>query len=114
MHAFEAYPWPGNVRELKNFVEYGVGFCEHGVLTLDLMDSRFKTASPPPVKTEKGMPSPPPGPARDTAEYDRIMQLLGRYGQHTEGKKRTASELGISLATLYRRMGQRRESTRDD
>ena len=106
LHAFEAYPWPGNVRELKNFVEYGVGFCEHGVLTLDLMDSRFKTASPPPVKTEKGMPSPPPGPARDTAEYDRIMQLLGRYGQHTEGKKRTASELGISLATLYRRMGQ--------
>lgn len=106
MHAFEAYPWPGNVRELKNFVEYGVGFCEHGVLTLDLMDSRFKTASPPPVKTEKGMSSPPPGPARDTAEYDRIMQLLGRYGQHTEGKKRTASELGISLATLYRRMGQ--------
>ena len=106
MHAFEAYPWPGNVRELKNFVEYGVGFCEHGVLTLDLMDSRFKTASPPPVKTEKGMPSPPPGPARDTAEYDRIMQLLGRYGRHTEGKKRTASELGISLATLYRRMGQ--------
>ena len=106
MHAFEAYPWPGNVRELKNFVEYGVGFCEHGVLTLDLMDSRFKTASSPPVKTEKGMPSPPPGPARDTAEYDRIMQLLGRYGQHTEGKKRTASELGISLATLYRRMGQ--------
>ena len=106
MHAFEAYPWPGNVRELKNFVEYGVGFCEHGVLTLDLMDSRFKTASPPPVKTEKGMPSPPPEPARDTAEYDRIMQLLERYGQHTEGKKRTASELGISLATLYRRMGQ--------
>ena len=106
MHAFEAYPWPGNVRELKNFVEYGVGFCEHGVLTLDLMDSRFKTASPPPVKTEKGMPAPPPGPARDTAEYDRIMQLLGRYGRHTEGKKRTASELGISLATLYRRMGQ--------
>ena len=104
--ALLTYPWPGNVRELKNFVEYGVGFCEHGVLTLDLMDSRFKTASPPPVKTEKGMPSPPPGPARDTAEYDRIMQLLGRYGRHTEGKKRTASELGISLATLYRRMGQ--------
>ena len=106
MERLRRYPWPGNVRELKNFVEYGVGFCEHGVLTLDLMDSRFKTASPPPVKTEKGMPSPPPGPARDTAEYDRIMQLLGRYGQHTEGKKRTASELGISLATLYRRMGQ--------
>lgn len=106
MHAFEAYPWPGNVRELKNFVEYGVGFCEHGVLTLDLMDSRFKAASPPPVKAEKSKPLPPPERASETAEYDRIMQLLDRYGQHTEGKKQTASELGISLATLYRRMGQ--------
>ncbi|MFR0875009.1 MAG: helix-turn-helix domain-containing protein [Bilophila wadsworthia] len=67
------------------------------------MDSRFKTASPP-VKTEKGMPSPLPGPARDTAEYDRIMQprALRAHGR----EKRTASELGISLATLYRRMGQ--------
>ena len=104
--ALSAYPWPGNMREKKNIVEYGVVICEQSVQTLDLMDSRFKTESHPPVKTEKGMQSPPPGPARDTAEYDRIMQLLGRYGQHTDGKKRTASELGISLATLYRRMGQ--------
>lgn len=106
MHAFEAYPWPGNVRELKNFVEYGVGFCEHGVLTLDLMDSRFKTANMPPVKTEQRMPPAPPESGRDTAEYDKIIRLLERYGQHTEGKKQTAAELGISLATLYRRMGQ--------
>ena len=34
------------------------------------------------------------------------MQLLGRYGRHTEGKKAAASEPGISLATLCRRMGQ--------
>ena len=106
MHAFEAYPWPGNVRELKNFVEYGVGVCEHGVLTLDLMDSRFKTANMPPVKTEQRMPPAPPESGRDTAEYDKIIRLLERYGQHTEGKKQTAAELGISLATLYRRMGQ--------
>ena len=106
MHAFEAYPWPGNVRELKNFVEYGVGFCEHGVLTLDLMDSRFKAASSPSRQGGKKLPLPPPELASETAEYGRIMQLLDRYGQHTEGKKQVASELGISLATLYRRMGQ--------
>ena len=75
MHAFEAYPWPGNVRELKNFVEYGVGFCEHGVLTLDLMGSRFMAASPPPVKAEKSKPIPPPERASETAEYDRICLL---------------------------------------
>ena len=106
MERLRRYPWPGNVRELKNFVEYGVGFCEHGVLTLDLMDSRFKTANMPPVKTEQRMPPAPPESGRDTAEYDKIIRLLERYGQHTEGKKQTAAELGISLATLYRRMGQ--------
>lgn len=87
-------------------MEYGAEFYKHGVPMLDLMDSRFKTASPPPVKTEKGIPSPPPGPAHDTAGYDRIMQLLECYGWHMEGKKRTVSELGIDLTTLYHRMGQ--------
>ena len=107
MHAFEAYPWPGNVRELKNFVEYGVGFCEHGVLTLDLDGFPLQDGKPPSRQNGKKVCRPHrrglPAIRRSTTGST---QLLGRYGQHTEGKKRTASELGISLATLYRRMGQ--------
>ena len=34
---FERYQWPGNIRELKNFVEYGVTFCENGILTEELL-----------------------------------------------------------------------------
>ena len=101
MHAFEAYPWPGNVRELKNFVEYGVGFCENDVLTLDMMASRFKAASEQP-RPEKRVQ--PPRPA--AAERERILRLLELHGRHTEGKKRAAADLGVSLATLYRRMSQ--------
>ena len=39
-------------------------------------------------------------------EQQRIRQALARYGDTTEGKKRAAKELGISLATLYRRLNQ--------
>ena len=101
MHAFEAYPWPGNVRELKNFVEYGVGFCENDVLTLDMMASRFKAASEQP-RPEKRPPAQRPA----AAERERILRLLELHGRHTEGKKCAAADLGISLATLYRRMAQ--------
>ena len=34
-----------------------------------------------------------------------IAKLLLRYGSTLEGKKRTAAELGISLATLYNKLG---------
>lgn len=103
MHAFEAYPWPGNVRELKNFVEYGVGFCDNGVLTLDLMASRLKAES----ITKPSRPIEEPHRALpENDERGRILSLLDRFGRHTEGKRLVARELGMSLATLYRRMTQ--------
>ena len=100
MHAFEAYPWPGNVQELKNFVEYGVSSCEDGVLTPDLLASCFKPASELPLPKKR----PPARPA--SAERERILRLLDVHGRHTEGKKLVAADLGVSLATLYRRMHQ--------
>ena len=38
-------------------------------------------------------------------EQSEIHKLLLRYGSTLEGKKRTAAELGISLATLYNKLG---------
>ena len=42
---------------------------------------------------------------KEKTERGRIWELLERHGRHTEGKK-AAGGLGISLATLYRRVGQ--------
>lgn len=106
MHAFEAYRWPGNVRELKNFVEYGVGFCENGILTRDLMDARLAAPAVRTRPAEAPRPAPQPEDILTVGERDRILRLLERHGRHTEGKKAAANELGVSLATLYRRMGQ--------
>lgn len=41
LEKFMHYHWPGNIRELRNFVEYGVCFCENGILTPELFDTRF-------------------------------------------------------------------------
>lgn len=87
------YPWPGNVRELSNAIEYAVNM-EMGeeITTLSLPD-RVITKS-----TSQGRGTPA------VLESERILEALKRFGTTTEGKRLAAKFLGISLATLYRRM----------
>ena len=40
-------------------------------------------------------------------ERDEINRYLSVYGKDLEGKKRTAKELGISLATLYNKISEK-------
>lgn len=35
-------------------------------------------------------------------------ELLKKFGNSTEGKKKVAKEMGISLATLYRHMNKKK------
>ena len=39
-------------------------------------------------------------------EMIHMKELLGQYGNTTEGKKQVARQMGISLATLYRRINK--------
>lgn len=116
MRRFETYAWPGNVRELKNFVEYGVCFCEEGLLTSELMAPRFALAlqgvgkvpdaAKLPGASGRGIPTHAgtvPSSA-ETEEAARLRALLERFGRHTEGKRAVARRLGMSLATLYRKL----------
>lgn len=126
MHRFESYAWPGNVRELRNFVEYGMTFCENDVLTLDVLEARFSSANTH-GSTLSSATQPPGQPVSDHRTTDQLSTdqpaieqqasttsqsnhkhelegLLQHFGKHTEGKKALAKHLGISLATLYRRL----------
>ncbi|HIU18410.1 MAG TPA: sigma 54-interacting transcriptional regulator [Candidatus Avidesulfovibrio excrementigallinarum] len=102
MQRFIEYDWPGNVRELKNFIEYGVCFCEGDVLTTELMGTRFAMGGVA-VGT-----APRPQP-RSGAENAQLHALLDHFGHSVEGKRKAAAQLGISLATLYRRLRAERE-----
>ncbi len=124
MDRFRSYSWPGNVRELKNFVEYGVNFRKGNSLDLATLAGRFDVAedlrpfgdgihqcetnlicpgnqaSFPKEATTANTPDDTLPPT----EQEQLHQSLMRYGATLEGKRRVAEELGISLATLYRKI----------
>ncbi len=89
----EDYPWPGNIRELQNAIGYMAAMAKSNVLDVSclpehllqfrgMLPSRSSTACKP---TEK-----------------EISDALDLFGRSTEGKKKAAEHLGISLPTLYR------------
>ena len=93
MQALLAYEWPGNVRELKNTLGYAVIHCAGTAVELEDL---------PPEVLEHATPVIPPGDLPDD-ERERIVAALERAGGE---RKAAAALLGISRATLYRRMAQ--------
>ena len=102
------YDWVGNVRELENAVEYAMNFVTDGqAITPDLLPVRIcRTSAQPDMESAK-----PLGPdfldessIKPLEEMNKnyLLSLLDRFGSSTESKKRIASQLGISPATLYR------------
>jgi len=88
-----AYPWPGNVRELLNVVERAALVCSGGVITVaDL---------PPEISGTRGEEGGGYQQAMEAFERSLIRSTLERVG----GDRREAARaLGLSLATLYRRI----------
>ncbi len=84
------YPWPGNVRELRNALEFAV-ICARGSL--------IRPEDLPPELLEVRAEAPSSEPAQD--EPERIRTALERANGN---RTRAAELLGISRATLYRRM----------
>ncbi len=107
LHLLESYSWPGNVRELEHALEYAVNMLpESGRLSLDCLPAHLLEA----IRTESAPPASAPVPESAAVEPLRAVEeravraALERFGQSTEGKKRAARALGLSLATLYRKM----------
>lgn len=92
------YDWPGNVRELRNVLEFSAYLSDNGVI---IQDSLPESVVLPSLEREQL------SLAQRVRIFERneINKLLLRYGSTLEGKKRVAAELGISLATLYNKIG---------
>lgn len=92
------HDWPGNVRELRNVLEFSAYLSDNGVI---IQDSLPESLVRPAVEREAA----PLARRVRMFEQSEIHKLLLRYGSNLEGKKRAAAELGISLATLYNKIG---------
>ncbi|QUL98240.1 MAG: sigma 54-interacting transcriptional regulator [Candidatus Fermentithermobacillus carboniphilus] len=109
LELLKSYSWPGNVRELENAIEYAVNFETKEILTVKSLPARIRSCG---NAQEKGFASGLRIEGRvsgiKAAEIDLIRQALKKYGTSYEGKKRAARELGIGIATLYRKISRYR------
>jgi DNA-binding NtrC family response regulator len=91
MQAMLAYQWPGNVRELKNALGYAVIHCAGAAIELEDLPPEVLERSPS-VAAARALPA-------DEREW--IVAALARAGGD---RKVAAALLGVSRATLYRRI----------
>ncbi|MFH1436185.1 MAG: helix-turn-helix domain-containing protein, partial [Pseudomonadota bacterium] len=91
----QQYGWPGNTRELSNVLERALLLAGGGPLA----PMHFPGLDSP------GLSSQPPGPVSrlDKMEEHAIRMALAQFGGDT---KKAADALGVSRATLYRKMKQ--------
>ncbi|WP_309247457.1 sigma-54 interaction domain-containing protein [Priestia megaterium] len=102
----QSYHWPGNVRELKNVIDYATCMTEGTDILFhhlpEFMIKNEKRFSGVAGKTEKI--SQTLHQATQDKERAFIQEILRKYPNNIEGKRKTAEVLNISLATLYNKM----------
>ena len=98
--ALENYDWPGNVRALRHAAERAVILADGEAFTVEDF-SLSRAASP----ARTSAPAPAPGPRDDLnlerAEKQMVEQALKK---HSYNISLAAAELGLTRASLYRRM----------
>ena len=103
MEILKNHYWYGNVRELENTVEFMVNMVEgDGVLNNKTLPIDFFENNIFEDKTFGGKKTSVT-PIREL-ELKEVEKALTIYGDSTEGKREAAKNLGISLATYYRRL----------
>jgi transcriptional regulator with PAS, ATPase and Fis domain len=98
---YENYDWPGNVRELENAVEYGVNMAFEEYIDISAIPQRL---------LRRGAAAADGGGSLSEQlrayEKEIILQRLRKYGNGSGAKDAVAKELGLSRATLYRRLAE--------
>lgn len=105
------YAWPGNVGELQNAIERACAFAD---------DRRIRPSDLPPKITQKVEISddenermkhslPIGGKLNDFIKKQERMFIRETLKYNEGSRERTASMLGVSIATLYRKMGLKLE-----
>jgi len=113
MKAFQGYDWPGNVRELENCLERAVALGDQ---------RRIEITDLPPVIARSQAPLDPVIPAESPAFSTSTNDLedleratIERVFAQVKGDKVLAGKmLGISRATLYRKLKRYNIGLRDD
>ena len=99
--ALEAYDWPGNVRALRHACERAVILSDGDTFTQE--DFSLSRGAP----RRAAAPAPAPAaPPRDDLNLERAEKQLVEEAlkKHSYNISLAAAELGLTRASLYRRM----------
>lgn len=90
------YSYPGNIRELKNLIEYATIFEENSLIGIENLKKKLGSSTEKEYKTL----------ADRTKAYEKniIENEIQRLGDNLDAKIEIAKQLGISIATLYRKL----------
>lgn len=94
LNAFEQYEWPGNVRELQNVIECAIQFTPENNITLEVIKltaPHILDSHPTMIEDHETMP-------------EERQQIIIALNKHKYNKTEAAKALGISRATLYRKI----------
>ena len=93
------YSWPGNVRELQNVIEYSINMSNSSLLNLDIIPNNIKSK----YYDEKSNKCEDIRTLEDL-EKEEISKALNKFKHYKKDKELVAKSLGISRATLYRKL----------
>lgn len=106
-----AHDWPGNIRQLENATQYVLHTCSSKTvepchLPVQLTDGFAKHDSVDEGVAASGMSKRAFSEIMSRAEWERmaIAEGLKQLGQSAQAKEAIAKQLGISRATIYRRI----------
>lgn len=94
MEILRRHNWPGNVRELRNVIEFSAYLSPDGVIQASALPANLIESISPDESLQL---------SEQVRHFEReiITRRIQVNGADLAGKKKTADELGISLATLY-------------
>ncbi|MCC5465823.1 sigma 54-interacting transcriptional regulator [Pelosinus baikalensis] len=96
------YPWPGNVRELENTIEFMINMADElGTLTEDTLPRNIRE-----YKNDIGQAEGESIRLLREVEREHILKAVAFHGNTTKGKQVAAKQLGIGVATLYRKLNE--------
>lgn len=87
------YPWPGNIRELRNILERASLLSRGHTWTVEYFPGLLRAE-----------PFPSPGPSQRGSYGSEEPAILATLKEHEGHVAQTAKALGISRATLYRKL----------
>jgi transcriptional regulator with PAS, ATPase and Fis domain len=102
MDILVSYPWPGNVRELENTIEFMINMADElGALNEETLPRNIRE-----YKNHIGQANDQSIRLLRDVEYEHILKAIAFYGDNTKGKQLAAKQLGIGVATLYRKLNE--------